>query len=70
MALSPASLAVSVESLLDGERSVLAMAADLTRLLACANPQLNNAAAELKAALLIAEIELRIHPGWQRRVVQ
>ena len=58
-----------VRHLSDGERGVLAMVLDLTRRLAQANPTMDDPAAEAEAVVLIDEIELHLHPGWQRRIV-
>ena len=58
-----------VELLSDGERGVLAMVLDLTRRLAQANPAMEDPAAEAEAVVLIDEIELHLHPAWQRRIV-
>ena len=58
-----------VRLLSDGERGVLAMALDLTRRLAQANPEMRDPAAEAEAVVLIDEIELHLHPAWQRRIV-
>ena len=58
-----------VRHLSDGERGVLAMVLDLTRRLAQANPKIQDPAAEAEAVVLIDEIELHLHPGWQRRIV-
>ena len=58
-----------VRHLSDGERGVLALVLDLTRRLAQANPKMQDPAAEAEAVVLIDEIELHIHPGWQRRVI-
>ena len=58
-----------VRHLSDGERGVLAIVLDLTRRLAQANPKMQDPAAEAEAVVLIDEIELHLHPGWQRRVV-
>ena len=59
-----------VRLLSDGERGVLAMVLDLTRRLAQANPEMNDPAAEAEAVVLIDEIELHLHPAWQRRIVR
>ena len=59
-----------VRSLSDGERGVLAMVLDLTRRLAQANPETEDPAAEAEAVVLIDEIELHLHPEWQRRIVE
>ena len=60
---------VPVRHLSDGERGVLAMVLDLTRRLAQANPNMPDPAAEAEAVVLIDEIELHLHPGWQRRII-
>ena len=59
-----------VRSLSDGERGVLAIVLDLARRLAQANPEMDDPAAEAEAVVLIDEIELHLHPGWQRRIVR
>ncbi len=59
-----------VAQLSDGERSLLAMVFDLTRRLTQANPEMEDPAAEAEAVVLIDEIELHLHPGWQRRIVR
>ena len=59
-----------VRQLSDGERGVLAMVLDLTRRLAQANPEMDDPATEAEAVVLIDEIELHLHPGWQRRIVR
>ena len=59
-----------VRQLSDGERGVLAMVLDLTRRLAQANPKMNDPAGEAEAVVLIDEIELHLHPGWQRQIVR
>ena len=59
-----------VRSLSEGERGLLAMVLDLTRRLAQANPEMEDPAAEANAVVLIDEIELHLHPEWQRRVVE
>lgn len=56
-----------LSQLSDGERSFLAMICDLGRRLALANPELPN---PLYGAgvVLIDELELHLHPKWQREV--
>ena len=61
---------LAVRALSDGERGVLALVLDLTRRLAQANPEMDDPAAEAGAVVLIDEIELHLHPGWQRRIVR
>lgn len=59
---------LNVEQLSDGEKCLLAMTGDLARRLAMANPYMDD---PLKGGgiVLIDEIELHLHPKWQRMVV-
>jgi len=59
-----------LEQLSDGERGLLALVFDLTRRLATANPISNNPIAEGNALVLIDEIELHLHPKWQRKAIR
>jgi energy-coupling factor transporter ATP-binding protein EcfA2 len=59
-----------LHQLSDGERGLLALVFDLTRRLAIANPESDNPIAEGVALVLIDEIELHLHPKWQRDVLQ
>ena len=59
-----------LEQLSDGERGLIALVFDLTRRLAIANPNLENPIAEGEALILIDEIELHLHPSWQRQVLR
>lgn len=61
---------VPVEQLSDGERGLLVMVLDLTRRFAQANPKMGDPAKESEAVVLIDEVDLHLHPSWQRRVVQ
>jgi predicted ATP-binding protein involved in virulence len=58
-----------LEQLSDGERGLLALVFDLTRRLAIANPVSENPIAEGVAVVLIDEIEMHLHPKWQRDVL-
>jgi predicted ATP-binding protein involved in virulence len=60
---------LEVNQLSDGEKTLLAMAGDLGRRLAMANPSLENPL-QGEAVVMIDEIELHLHPGWQRMVVR
>ena len=60
---------VSVRQLSDGERGTLALVLDLTRRLSQANPAMTDPAAESEAVVLIDEIDLHLHPKWQRQIV-
>ncbi len=61
---------VPVRQLSDGERGSLALVLDLTRRLAQANPQLSDPAAEGPAIVLIDEVDLHLHPKWQREIIK
>nr|WP_320076064.1 AAA family ATPase [Tolypothrix sp. PCC 7712] len=57
-----------VNQLSDGEKCLLAMVGDLARRLAIANPGLQNPL-QGSGVVLIDEIELHLHPNWQRRII-
>lgn len=59
---------LTVNQLSDGEKCLMAMVGDLARRLAIANPQRQNAL-EGDGIVLIDEIDLHLHPKWQRMVV-
>ncbi|TAL93942.1 MAG: DUF2813 domain-containing protein [Rhodanobacter sp.] len=59
-----------LEQLSDGERGLLAIVFDLTRRLAIANPSSDSPISEGMAVVLIDEVELHLHPSWQRRVLR
>lgn len=59
---------IPVRQLSDGERGILALVLDLTRRLAQANPTLDDPAAKAEAIVLIDEIDLHLHPKWQRQI--
>ena len=59
-----------VRHLSHGERSVLAVVLDLTRRLGTANPGMTAPALEAGAVVLIDEIDLHLHPRWQRQVAR
>lgn len=62
--------AIPVRQLSDGERGSLALVLDLTRRLAQANPGLDDPAAKGPGVVLIDEIDLHLHPKWQREIVR
>jgi AAA domain, putative AbiEii toxin, Type IV TA system/AAA domain len=63
-------LTVPVQFLSDGERSVLALGLDLSRRLSIANPHLDDPSIQAEAVVLIDEIDLHLHPSWQRKIVR
>ena len=48
----------------------MALVLDLTRRLAQANPELVAPASEAEAVVLVDEIDLHLHPKWQRQIVR
>ena len=60
---------VAVRQMSDGERGTLALVLDLTRRLVQANPEMSDPVAEAEAVVLIDEIDLHLHPKWQRQIV-
>ena len=59
---------LSLDQLSGGCRIMLALAADLARRMAQGNPHLADPL-ESEAVVLIDEVELHLHPGWQQRVL-
>jgi predicted ATP-binding protein involved in virulence len=59
---------LTVNQLSDGEKCLIAMIADLARRLAIANPMRNNPL-QGEAIVLIDEVDLHLHPKWQRMIV-
>ncbi len=52
----------------DGERGILAIVLDLARRLSQANPNLEDPL-QVQAVVLIDELDLHLHPQWQRTIV-
>jgi len=60
---------LALNQLSDGERSFIAMLGDMVRRLALANPDLDDPL-QGHGVVLIDELELHLHPKWQREIVQ
>lgn len=60
---------ISLQQLSDGERAFIALLGDLVRRLSLANPELQDPLAG-HGVVLIDELELHLHPRWQREVVE
>lgn len=58
-----------LEQLSDGERGLLALVFDLARRLSIANPGAVNPLRDGVGLVLIDEVELHLHPKWQRDVI-
>lgn len=59
---------LSITQLSDGERGVIIVIADIARRLEIANPSLENPLYG-RGIVLIDEIELHLHPAWQRKII-
>ena len=68
MTVEKSGLELDVEQLSDGEKCLLALVGDLARRLALLNPSRSNAL-EGEGVVLIDEIDLHLHPKWQREIV-
>jgi predicted ATP-binding protein involved in virulence len=59
---------LDIVQLSDGYKTMLALVIDLASRMALANPHLRNPL-EAEAVVMIDEIDLHLHPEWQRRVI-
>ncbi len=65
---------ISVEQLSSGEKAVLALIGDITRRAIMANPDVSgeydiNYLANIQGIILIDELDLHLHPKWQRGIL-
>lgn len=63
-------VSLRLAQLSDGERGVLAIVLDLARRLSQANPGLEDPVKHGLAIVLIDELDLHLHPKWQRSIVE
>lgn len=63
-------LPLDARQLSDGERGLLALVLDLARRLSQANPGLSDPVKQGEAVVLIDELDLHLHPKWQRTIVE
>lgn len=68
MVVRKGGIEIAVDQLSDGEKCTLALFGDLARRVAMANPN-RDKPLEGSGIVLIDEIELHMHPSWQRRVL-
>lgn len=62
---------IPFEHLSDGQRTILGLFCDIARRAAILNPHLGgNASAETKGVVLIDELDLHLHPKWQRNIIE
>jgi predicted ATP-binding protein involved in virulence len=59
---------LNLDQLSDGEKNLIALVGDIARRLAIANPGMSNPL-EGEGIILIDEIDLHLHPRWQRLVI-
>lgn len=60
---------LNINQLSDGERGVLALVLDIARRLSLANPEHQDPLSNGKGVVLIDELDLHLHPQWQRSIV-
>jgi predicted ATP-binding protein involved in virulence len=63
-------ISLDVRQLSEGERGLLALVLDLARRLSQANPGLADPVKMGQAVVLIDELDLHLHPKWQRTIVE
>lgn len=68
MAVDKAGKTLNVNQLSQGEKTLMALIGDIARRLAIMNPALNNPLLG-KGVVLIDEVDLHLHPRWQRRLI-
>jgi predicted ATP-binding protein involved in virulence len=68
MVITKGSTEFDVDLLSDGEKGLLGLVGDLARRLSLANPALKNPNGG-QGVVLIDEVELHLHPAWQRNAV-
>ena len=61
---------LNTSQLSDGERDLLALIFDLMYYLSLANPKLDDPLRDGEAVVLIDELDLHLHPRWQRTIVE
>jgi predicted ATP-binding protein involved in virulence len=67
--IEKAGVQLDIRQLSDGERGMLALVLDLARRLSQANPNIEDPL-QAEAVVLIDELDLHLHPQWQRTIVQ
>lgn len=69
MKIDKGDISLNVSQMSDGEKCTMALLGDLARRLALANPTLTNPLLG-EGIVLIDEIELHMHPSWQRKILR
>lgn len=70
MVVSKNNMQLDLTMLSDGERGMLSLVMDIARRLVDANPEAEDPLREGQAVILIDELDLHLHPKWQRSIVQ
>lgn len=68
MKIDKGNISLNVSQMSDGEKCIMALLGDLARRLTLANPMLENPLLG-EGIVLIDEIELHMHPSWQRKIL-
>jgi predicted ATP-binding protein involved in virulence len=68
MAIDKGGKTLNVAQLSQGEKSMMALVGDIARRLAMMNPGLENPL-EGNGVVLIDEVDMHLHPRWQRRLI-
>lgn len=64
-------ITIPFEHLSDGQRTILGLFCDIARRTAILNPHLSgDAITETSGVVLIDELDLHLHPRWQRRIIE
>ena len=63
-------LVIPYSKLSDGQKAVITIAGDISRRAALLNPHLDDPVSETPGVVLIDEIDLHLHPRWQRRIME
>lgn len=61
---------IDIAQMSDGERGIIALVLDLARRLAQTYPKLDNPLKDGRAVVLIDELDLHLHPRWQRDITK
>ncbi len=68
MKIDKGGISLNVSQMSDGEKCTMALLGDLARRLAIANPDLDNPL-KGEGIVLIDEVDLHMHPSWQRKIL-
>lgn len=69
MSIDKGDQTLNVQQLSQGEKSLMALVGDIARRLAMMNPALENPL-EGDGVILIDEVDMHLHPSWQRNIIE